>query len=92
MTELTLSQKRAIAGRKGGLRTAKKYGKRYMRKLGKWGAHCMHSLYAMVPVDLNDFALVHKETGQVKALLSGRPVESVMVPPVRDPDPFGLEE
>ena len=72
---LTLSQKRAIAGRKGGQATSKRYGKRYLRKLAQWGAHRMHSMYAMVPVDLNDFAFVHKETGAVKAYLSGKPVE-----------------
>jgi hypothetical protein len=72
---MTLNEKRAAAGRKGGKRTAKRYGKRYMRRLGRWGAHRMHSTYSLTPVDLNDFALVHKETGQIKAYLSGRPVE-----------------
>jgi len=67
MSDLTLSEKRAAAGSKGGKRTAKKYGKRYMRRLGKWGAHRMHSTYAMVPVGQNNFAYVHRETGQVKA-------------------------
>jgi hypothetical protein len=67
MTELTLSQKRAAAGSKGGKRTAKRYGKRYMRRLAKWGAHVMHSTYAMVPVEQNNFAYVHRETGEVKA-------------------------
>jgi hypothetical protein len=69
-----LSEKRAAAGSKGGKRTVKRYGKRYMRRLGKWGAHRMHSTYRMVPVDLNDFALVHRGTGEVKAYLSGKPV------------------
>ena len=73
----TLSEKRAAAGRKGGKRTVKRYGKRYMRRLGKWGAHVMHSTYQLVPVDLNDFALVHRETGQVKAYLSGKPVKEM---------------
>jgi hypothetical protein len=72
---LTLSEKRAIAGSRGGKRTAKRFGKRYMRKIGKWGAHVMHSRYALEPVALNDFALVHRDTGQVVALLSGKPVE-----------------
>jgi hypothetical protein len=69
-----VSEKHAAAGRKGGKQTVKRYGKRYMRRLGRWGAHIMHSTYQMVPVDLNDFALVHRETGQVKAYLSGKPV------------------
>jgi hypothetical protein len=75
MEDLTLSQKRAIAGAKGGRATVKKYGKRYMKKLAKWGAHRMHSKYALVPVNLNDFALVHRQEGTVKAYLSGKPVE-----------------
>ncbi len=76
MTDLTLSQKRAIAGAKGGRRTVKRHGKRYMRQLGKWGAHVMHSLYDLKPVDLNDFALVRKENGKIIAYLSGRKPES----------------
>jgi len=75
MTELTLSQKRALAGAKGGRKTVKRHGKRYMRRLGKWGAHVMHSLYDLEPVELNDFALVHKETGVIVAYLSGRKPE-----------------
>lgn len=70
----TLSEKRAAAGAKGGKRTVKRYGKRYMKKLARWGAHRMHSLYQLTPVDLNDFALVHRETGEIKAYLSGKPV------------------
>ena len=76
MTELTLSQKRAIAGARGGRQTVKRHGKRYMRRLGKWGAHVMHSIYDLEPVDLNDFALVHKETRKIVAYLSGRKPES----------------
>lgn len=72
--ELTLSQKRAKAGAKGGRKTVRKYGKRYMRRLAKWGAHVMHSTYRRVPVLLNDFAIVHRQTGVVVALLSGKPV------------------
>jgi len=70
----TLSEKRAAAGSKGGKRTVKRYGKRYMRRLARWGAHVLHSTYDLKPVDLNDFALVHKETGVIKAYLSGKPV------------------
>lgn len=87
--ELTLSQKRAIAGSKGGKRTVKLYGKRYMRKIAKWGAHVMHSTYRRVPVLLNDFAIVHRETGQVVALLSGRPVPADLV--IGDPSDREVE-
>ncbi len=74
---LTLSEKRAIAGAKGGRRTVKRYGKRYMKKLARYAAHVMHASYDLEPVALNDFALVHKETRKVRALISGRPIEDV---------------
>ncbi len=72
---MNLSEKKAAAGRKGGRTTVKRYGKRYMRRLGRWGAHVMHSMYDLMPTDLNDFALIHRETGEVKAYLSGKPVQ-----------------
>ncbi len=74
---LTLSEKRAIAGRKGGRRTVKRHGKRYMKKPARYAAHVMHATYDLEPVALNDFALVHKETRKVKALISGKPIEEV---------------
>lgn len=63
------------AGRLGGLATVAKYGRDYMRRLGKWGAHRMHATYKLEPVGLNDFVLVHRETGEVKARLSGKPLK-----------------
>ena len=75
MTKRAVDQKKAAAGHKGGKRTVKKYGKRYMRRLGAWGGHRTRSTYQLVPVDQNDFAMVHRETGQVKAYLSGKPVK-----------------
>lgn len=73
-TGLTLSEKRAAAGRKGGKRNVKRHGKRWMKKIARFGAHRMHSLYQMVPVGTNDFAYVHRETFEVKAYQSGLPV------------------
>lgn len=66
---------KAQAGSLGGKKTVKRYGKRYMKKIAKWGAHRMHAIYALEPVNLNDFALVHRETGVIKAYLSGKPVK-----------------
>lgn len=63
---------RSEAGRRGGNSTLKKYGVEHFQKLGKWGAHRMHATYRLEPCDLNDFALVHRETGEVKAYLSGK--------------------
>jgi len=79
MMELTLSQKRAVAGAKGGRRTVKRYGKRYMRKIARWGGHVTRSKYQLVPVLLNDFAMVCRQTRTVKALLSGKPVPADLV-------------
>lgn len=70
----TLSQKRAAAGRAGGLSTLKKYGVEHFQRLGKWGAHVLHATYRLEPCDLNDFALVHKEMNVIKAYLSGKPI------------------
>ncbi|HEX2996663.1 MAG TPA: hypothetical protein VHP14_17695, partial [Anaerolineales bacterium] len=78
---LPLSEKRAIAGAKGGRQTVKRHGKRYMKRLAKFAAHVMHATYDLEPVALNDFALVHKETRQVKALISGKPIEAVFGTP-----------
>ncbi len=72
---MDLHMKRAIAGSKGGRTTVQRHGIEYMRRLGKWGAHRMHSTYDLVPVELNDFALVNRETGAIKAYLSGKPVQ-----------------
>lgn len=73
----TLSEKRAAAGSKGGKRTVKRYGKRYMRRLAKWGAHRMHATYRITPVGTCQYALVNKETGVIKAYLSGKPVKEI---------------
>lgn len=75
---------KAQAGQLGGKKTVKKYGKRYMRRLGKWGGHVTRSRYRLVPVGMNDFAMVHKETGIVKAFLSGKPVKGKEVMQVAD--------
>ena len=85
MTDLTLSQKRAIAGARGGKRTVKRHGKRWMKKIAELGAHTMHSKYRYEPVLLNDFALVERATGKAVALLSGRSLEAVQLPAF-DPD------
>ena len=78
---LSLSEKRAIAGSLGGKRTARKYGKGYMRQIAAWGGHRTRSLYRRVPVDLNDFAIVCRETNVVVAFLSGKPVPAGLVMP-----------
>jgi general stress protein YciG len=71
-----ISEVRAEAGRRGGLMTLKRYGRKHFQELGRRGAHVMHSTYDLVAVDLNDFALVHKQTGKVKAYISGKPLNA----------------
>lgn len=90
MTTQTLSQKRALAGAKGGKRTVRRYGKRHMKRLAKLGAHATHSRYRLEPVFLNDFAMVNRKNGIVKALFSGRSLESVNLPSFA-PDPEFIE-
>ena len=75
MTALTLSQKRAAAGSAGGRKTVKRYGKRYMKRLAKWAAHCMHLKYSISPVGTCQYALVNRKSGEIRAYLSGKPVQ-----------------
>ena len=67
-----LNQKRVAAGRAGGLATKRKYGRVYFQDIGKKGGQVLHARYKLEPVGMDDFALVHRETGIVKAFLSGR--------------------
>lgn len=65
--------KKAKAGRLGGIATRNKYGSQHFRKIGKAGGISMHATYKMVPVSQSDFALVHRKSGEVKATISGVP-------------------
>lgn len=57
------------AGKKGGLSTVQKYGVEYMRRIGKKGAARMHELYELQPVNLTQFAIIHRATGKVVAFI-----------------------
>jgi hypothetical protein len=61
------------AGRAGGLRTLEKYGREHLSQIGKKGAAVFHKRYRFEAVDLNDFAIVRRDTREVIAFLSGRP-------------------
>ena len=52
------------AGKLGGRATVKKYGKDYMAALARKGGRTLHEKYKLVPVNGNDFILVHRETGK----------------------------
>jgi hypothetical protein len=68
-----LSKKRSEAGKRGGLATLRRCGQEYFKQLGRKGAKVFHLHYKLEPVGINDFAIVHRETGEVKAFLSGMP-------------------
>jgi len=72
---MNVKKTRAEAGRLGGLATLRNHGRRHFKRLGKWGAHVMHATYRLVPIERNDFLLVHRETNEPKARLSGKPLE-----------------
>lgn len=55
----------------GGKTTVSKHGKAHMRALGKKGAARTHALYALKPIGFNDFVMVNRETGEVKARING---------------------
>lgn len=61
------------AGRLGGLETRRKYGTEYFSRIGKMGAAVMHERYRIEPFALSLYAMVHRETGVIKTLLSARP-------------------
>ena len=58
------------AGRLGGISTFKKYGVEHFRKIGLNGARVTHSRYRLTPTGLNDFAMIDRATGEVKAFLN----------------------
>jgi hypothetical protein len=69
----TLSQKRAEAGRRGGKATLQKYGSDHFRKIGARGALITWLTYGLKPVGTSGYAMVHRETGKIKAVLQKLP-------------------
>lgn len=67
-----MDEKKQAAGRAGGRATLAKHGRGHFQSIGSKGGRVLHERYRLVPVAQDDFALVHRETGQVKAFLSGR--------------------
>lgn len=59
------------AGRLGGLKTVEKYGNKYMSLLGRRGALAFHNKYKLVPIELNNFAIVNRKTGTMVNTLAG---------------------
>ena len=69
-----MDKKKQAAGRAGGLATLAKHGRGWFKAIGAMGAKSLHQRYKLEPVDLNDFALVNRKTGEIKAFLSGRKI------------------
>jgi len=64
-------QTKKQAGQLGGRATVARHGREHMRKIGQRGAAITWSRYELRPVGMSDFAMVRKDTGEVKAFLSG---------------------
>lgn len=56
---------KAQAGALGGRSTVRKHGKDHMRTIGRMGAVAFHAKYRLEPVNMDDFAIVNRETGEV---------------------------
>ena len=59
------------AGRKGGLKTSRKYGRNYMSEIGKRVANAFWKLYKLSPIGLSDFAIVKRATGEIISYTNG---------------------
>jgi len=57
---------KAKAGQKGGKSTAEKYGLEYMKTIGRKGGKKTSQLYKRIPISMNDFLIVERETGRVR--------------------------
>lgn len=71
MTPEELSEKRKAAGSRGGRATVAKYGRPYMAEIGRRGAEALYRRYNLVPNGVAGWALVDRETNQVKAAWQG---------------------
>lgn len=56
------------AGRLGGKSTVARYGPEHMRAIGKKGAATLWRRYALYPFELSKYALVDRESGQIRAI------------------------
>lgn len=63
---------KAEAGRLGGLATVAKHGAQHMQAIGKRGAAALWQRYGLRPFQLTGWALVDKQTGEIKKTWGGR--------------------
>jgi hypothetical protein len=57
-------------GQAGGLALVAKRGREHMQRIGKRGAAVTWKRYRLSPVGTSNYALVSRETGEVKAVLN----------------------
>jgi len=67
LTPAELSEIRAQAGSKGGRANVKNNGSEHMAEIGRKGAATTWRKYKLVPTGTNGWAMVERETGEVKA-------------------------
>jgi general stress protein YciG len=67
----TNTEARRQAGRLGGLATVARYGKEHMAAIGRKGAAAFWAKYTLFPMQLNDFAIVRRDTGEIVNSLNG---------------------
>lgn len=60
--------KKVKAGRKGGRATASRHGKEHMAAIGRKGAESTWKQYYLLPVELANYAMINRETGEVIAI------------------------
>ncbi len=58
------------AGAKGGSATVRLYGYKHMSKIGARGAAVTRSRYHLAPIGQSGWAMVHRETNEVKTFIN----------------------
>lgn len=64
---------KAAAGQLGGKCTLARHGHEHFSQIGRRGAAVTWQRYRLAPVGMSDFAMVDRKTGEVKAIINGRP-------------------
>ena len=59
---------RKEAGALGGRKTFERFGRDYMRQIGARGAETLWRRYRLTPFQLNKFALIDRESGELRAI------------------------
>ena len=59
---------KAQAGSKGGRATVRKHGRGHMQTIGRRGAASTWRKYRLAPIGTNNFAMIDRRTGEVKAM------------------------